>query len=195
MYNIKKKNKLKTQELFLEKLKENFPLLLTYSIQGESYIKTTYGYVYNLIYFLKNHSETLYNQLIDLSFVDYPERKYRFEVFYNLLSLMYNNRIVVTASIMETFTLKSIVSIFPNANWYEREAWDMFGIYFLNHPDLRRMLTDYGFKGHPLRKDFPLTGYVEVRYDDFVKRLLYEKVSLAQEYRIFTLENSWSFEL
>ncbi len=122
MYYQKKKYNLKNQEFFLEKIKENFPLIFTYSIQGEMYIKTTYGQIFNLIYFLKNHSETLYKQLIDLSFVDYPERKYRFEIFYNLLSVLYNNRIVVTASLMETFTLKSIVSIFPNANWYEREA-------------------------------------------------------------------------
>lgn len=183
----------KEQEFFLEKLKQNFPLIFTYRIKGELYIKSRYTFLWNLIFFLKNHTETMYAQLIDLSLVDYSERKYRFEIFYNLLSLQYNNRITVTTSVMETINLKSIVSIFPNANWYEREGWDMFGVFFINHPDLRRMLTDYGFKGHPLRKDFPLTGYVEVRYDDFSKRLLYEKVSLTQEYRIFSLDNAWSF--
>ncbi len=177
---------------FLENLSENFPLIYIYRVKGELYLKSKANAVWNLIFFLKHHTETLYAQLIDLSLVDYPERKYRFEIFYNLLSLQYNNRVVVTSSVMETMYLQSIVSIFPNANWYEREAWDMFGVFFVNNSDFRRMLTDYGFKGHPLRKDFPLTGFIELRYDDFSKRLLYEKVSLTQEYRVFSLENNWS---
>ncbi len=116
MYIVKKKSILFNQTIFLECLKKNFPLVFIYRIQGEVYLKTSYGEIYNLIFFLKNHTECLYSQLIDLSFIDYPERKYRFEIFYNLLSLFYNHRIIVTASIMETFTLKSIVSIFPNSN-------------------------------------------------------------------------------
>lgn len=189
---LNKKTTVKQEhQKFLETLSENFPLIFYYRVKGEIYIKSKYMFLWNLICFLKIHTETLYEQLIDLSLVDYSERKYRFEIFYNLLSLRYNNRVVVTASFMEMVNLKSIVSLFPNANWYEREAWDMFGVFFVNHPDLRRMLTDYGFKGHPLRKDFPLTGFIEILYDDFSKRLLYEKVSLTQEYRVFSLENNW----
>lgn len=180
------------QYKFLKTLSTYFPSILFYSVGGEFYIKVDYTQVWNLIFFLKNHSQSLYTQVIDISAIDSIERKNRFEVFYSLLSMTYNNRITVTTSIPEGVVLDSIVSIFPAANWYEREVWDMFGIFFKNHPDLRRILTDYGFKGHPLRKDFPMTGYVEVRYDDFSKRILYEDVSLTQEYRIFTLDNSWS---
>lgn len=177
---------------FLKTLTTYFPSILFYSVGGEFYIKVDPTQVWNLIFFLKNHSQSLYTQVIDISAIDSIERKNRFEVFYCLLSMTYNNRITVTTSIPEGVVLDSIVSIFPAANWYEREVWDMFGIFFKNHPDLRRILTDYGFKGHPLRKDFPMTGYVEVRYDDFSKRILYEEVSLTQEYRVFSLDNSWS---
>jgi len=154
-------------------------------------VKVSHKQVWNLLYFLKNHSQTLFQQLTDLSVLDHINRKYRFEVFYNLLSFTYNSRLAVTVNVPENLPLTSVTSIYPSANWYEREAWDMFGVFFKNHPDLRRILTDYGFKGHPLRKDFPMTGYIEVRYDDFPKRIVYETVSLTQEYRIFTLENSW----
>lgn len=124
--------------------------------------------------------------------MDYPERKLRFEVVYILLSLYTAQRVIVSVSIAEGNSLPSTVQLYSSAGWYEREAWDRFGIFFRNHPDLRRRLTDYGFKGHPLRKDFPLTGYIEVRYDDFRKRILYEGVSLPQEYRVFNIENPWS---
>lgn len=182
----------KEQYKFFKTLTTYFPSILFYSIGGEFYIKIDSTQVWNLIFFLKNHSQSLYTQLIDISAIDTIERKNRFEVFYCLLSMTYNNRVTITTSIPEGIMLDSIVNIFPAANWYEREVWDMFGIFFKNHPDLRRILTDYGFKGHPLRKDFPMTGYIEVRYDDFSKRILYEEVSLAQEYRIFTLDNSWA---
>lgn len=180
------------QNEFLKKIALYFPEILYFSIGKQSFIRVSVDQLWNLIYFLKNHTYSLFKQLIDLSSIDYPERKFRFELFYHLLSMKYNSRLTVTTTISEGVYVDSITNIYPAADWYERETWDMFGIFFRNHPDLRRILTDYGFKGHPLRKDFPMTGYVEVRYDDFLKRILYEEVSLAQEYRIFTLENNWT---
>lgn len=174
------------------KLESFFPNILYYTINKEHYVKISYEYIHNLLFFLKHHTTFMFQQLIDISAVDYPERRYRFELFYNLLSLKYNNRITVTTAISEDVSVESVTSIYPAANWYERETWDMFGIFFKNHPDLRRILTDYGFKGHPLRKDFPMTGFIEIRYDDFNRRIVYETVSLAQEYRVFSLENNWS---
>lgn len=181
-----------SEKEFFKKITLYFPEILYFSVGKQNFIRTSIDQVWNLIYFLKQHTYGLFKQLVDLSFIDYPERKYRFELFYHLLSFHYNNRLTITTSFPEGVYLDSITNIFPGANWYERESWDMFGGFFRNHPDLRRMLTDYGFKGHPLRKDFPLTGYIEVRYDDFLKRILYEEVSLAQEYRIFSLENNWT---
>ncbi len=129
--------------------------------------------------------------LIDICGVDYPERAERFEVVYHLLSLRKNQRIRVKLSTDEDTPVPSVIEIFPAANWFEREAYDMYGILFSNHPDLRRLLTDYGFQGYPLRKDFPLTGYVEVRYDDEQKRVVYEPVKLNQEFRRFDFESPW----
>lgn len=169
-----------------------FPNILHYIIAKTSYFKVSPKDVWNFLFFLKQHTHALCSQMIDLSMVDYPERKYRFEVFYLLLSLKYNVRFVVTSFTREGTYFDSITRIYPAAGWYEREVWDMFGLFFRNHADLRRILTDYGFKGHPLRKDFPLTGFVEVRYADALKRIVYEKVSLTQEYRIFSLENPWN---
>ena len=118
-------------------------------------------------------------------------KKYRFCIAYDLLSLTFNTRLRIKIFVDEIGTVPTLTSVFINSNWWEREIWDLFGIFFINHKDLRRILTDYGFKGHPMRKDFPLTGYIEIRYNDFGKRLRYERVSLAQEYRIFTFENNW----
>jgi len=123
--------------------------------------------------------------------VDYPSRKDRFDVIYNLLSIRFNTRIRIKVIINEFQSLESITSIYSSANWYERETWDMFGIFFINHPDLRRILTDYGFEGYPLRKDFPLSGYIEVRYNEAKKRVVYEKLMLPQEFRLFTFETPW----
>lgn len=176
---------------FLKKITNYFPNALFFSTGSEFFLRISFEENWNILYFLKNFTYALFKQLIDLSFVDYPERKYRFELFYNLLSLRYNSRLTVVTAVSEDQYVDSVTSIYPAAGWYEREAWDMFGVFFRNHPDLRRMLTDYGFKGHPMRKDFPMTGYVEVRYDDFNKRIAYEEVSLAQEYRVFSLENNW----
>ena len=129
--------------------------------------------------------------LIDLAGVDCPERAHRFEVVYHLLSPRLNQRMRVKLVTDESIQVPSVIPVFPNADWYEREAYDMFGILFSGHPDLRRLLTDYGFQGHPLRKDFPLTGYVEVRYDDEKKRVVYEPVKLTQDFRSFDFESPW----
>ena len=141
--------------------------------------------------FLKKHTNTQFKMLIDITAVDYPSRSSRFEVVYQLLSIHYNARIRVKTNVDELTPIESVSSLFPSANWFERETLDMFGICFLNHPDLRRILTDYGFEGHPLRKDFPVSGYVEFRYDDSKKRVISEPVELAQEFRYFDFASPW----
>lgn len=140
---------------------------------------------------LRDDPKCLFEVLIDICGVDYPERTERFEVVYHLLSPRLNQRIRIKLSTSETAPVASVNDVFPAANWYEREAYDLYGIRFTGHPDLRRLLTDYGFQGYPLRKDFPLTGYVEVRYDDEKKRVVYEPVKLTQEFRDFDFESPW----
>ncbi|XP_047360211.1 NADH dehydrogenase [ubiquinone] iron-sulfur protein 3, mitochondrial [Vespa velutina] len=147
--------------------------------------------VFPTIAFLRAHYNAQFNNIIDITAVDVPNRQYRFEVVYHFLSLVYNSRIRVKTYTDDLSPLDSITEEFKGAEWYEREIWDMFGIYFLRHPDLRRILTDYGFEGHPLRKDFPLSGYVEVRYDDEKKRVIAEPLELAQEFRKFDLSAPW----
>ena len=132
-----------------------------------------------------------FQQLLDLCGVDYPDRKERFEVVYHLLSMTRNARLRVKVSTDETQPVPSVISAYPAANWFEREAYDMYGMLFSGHPDLRRLLTDYGFEGHPLRKDFPMTGYVEVRYDEEQRRVVYEPVKLTQEFRTFDFLSPW----
>ncbi|MDP2261097.1 MAG: NADH-quinone oxidoreductase subunit C [Caulobacter sp.] len=139
---------------------------------------------------LRDDPDCRFHQLIDLCGVDYPERPLRFDVVYHLLSLVKNHRIRLKVQTDEDTAVPSVADIFPAANWFEREAFDMYGIFFENHPDLRRLLTDYGFHGHPLRKDFPMTGYVEVRYDDELKRVVYEPVKIA-EFRQFDFLSPW----
>ena len=141
--------------------------------------------------FLKTHSTTKFKQLIDITAVDYPERDKRFKMVYLLLSHEKNSRIKIEFDIKEGEILSSLTSIFPSANWMEREVFDMYGVEFKDHPDLRRILTDYGFKGHPLRKDFPLTGHNEVRYSEEDKKVIYEPVKLEQNYRNFDYESPW----
>ncbi len=141
--------------------------------------------------FLKTHSSTKFKQLIDITVVDYPERDKRFKMVYLLLSHEKNSRIKIEFDIKEGEILSSLTSIFPSANWMEREVFDMYGVEFKDHPDLRRILTDYGFKGHPLRKDFPLTGHNEVRYSEEDKKVIYEPVKLEQNYRNFDYESPW----
>ena len=135
--------------------------------------------------FLRDHTGAQFKQVMDICGVDYPTRPNRFEVVYNMLSLRYNARIRVKTYADEVSPVPSITSLFSGANWYEREVYDMYGVYFTDHPDLRRILTDYGFEGYPLRKDFPLTGYVEVRYDEEKKRVVTEPLELTQAYRDF----------
>jgi len=145
----------------------------------------------DVIFFLKTNSESKFRQLIEITAVDYPEKDRRFNVVYLLLSHENNKRIIVDYNIKENEVVSSITSIFPSANWMEREVFDMYGIEFKNHPDLRRILTDYGFKGYPLRKDFPLTGHNEVRYSEEKKKVIYETVKLEQNYRNFDYESPW----
>ncbi len=141
-----------------------------------------------LLVFLKYHSTLLFKTLVDIVVYDVPGRKKRFVVLYLLLSLVFNTRLIVRTQVDEVSSIVSVVRLFQNANWLEREVWDMFGIFFFQHPDLRRILTDYGFSGHPLRKDFPLTGYVELWYSQFSGRLVHLPVSLVQEFREYTYD-------
>lgn len=141
--------------------------------------------------FLHDDSRAMFRILVDVCGCDYPEDAKRFEVVYHLLSVRHHQRVRVKLRTDEAQPVESIVSIFPTAGWCEREVWDMYGVYFSNNPDLRRILTDYGFDGHPLRKDFPLTGYVEVRYDEVQKRVVYEPVKLTQEFRNFDYLSPW----
>lgn len=147
-------------------------------------------YILPVFYFLKYHTNTQYKIISDICAVDYPQKNNRFEVVYNLLSIKFNNRICIKTSVNELQFIDSISNIFKGANWFEREIWDMFGIFFKGHPDLRRILTDYGFEGFPLRKDFPLSGTVEVRYCDIKKRVVYEPANFSQEFRNFEFEPS-----
>ena len=145
----------------------------------------------DVILLLKTNKDTKFKQLIDITAVDYPENKKRFKIVYLLLSHEFNQRILVSYFINENEKISSLVNIFPSANWMEREIFDMYGIKFNDHPDLRRILTDYGFEGFPLRKDFPLTGHNEVRYSEENKKVIYEPVKLEQNYRNFDYESPW----
>lgn len=147
--------------------------------------------VVDALQFLRDDKECQFRLLVDLCGVDYPEREERFEVVYNLLSLSMNLRVRVKVFTDENTPVPSVSGIFSSAGWFERETWDLYGIYFEGHTDLRRILTDYGFDGHPLRKDFPLTGYVELRYDEEQRRVVYEPVQLTQDFRTFDYLSPW----
>lgn len=147
--------------------------------------------ILDLIEFLRTDSSCRFSTLVDITAVDHPERPARFDVVWHFLSMYQNHRVRVKVAIREDEIVPSLTGIFPSANWFEREIFDMFGIMFSGHPDLRRLLTDYGFRGFPLRKDFPTTGYVEVRYDEAEKRVVYEPVNLVQEYRQFDFLSPW----
>ena len=147
--------------------------------------------LFSIIKFLRDSEKLLFNQLIDITAIDYPSRELRFDIVYLFLSLTLNQRILIKTSINEIDNLESISSIHKSSNWYERECYDLFGIKFINHPDLRRIMTDYNFEGHPLRKDFPLTGHTEVRFDDREKKVVYEPVKLSQEFRSFDYSSPW----
>jgi NADH-quinone oxidoreductase subunit C len=158
---------------------------------GELVIRARPAQIVKLTKFLRDDANCLFKMLIDLCGVDYPDRAQRFEVVYNLLSLKQNLRCRIKAVIGEDEAIPSVVPVFSAAGWFEREAYDMYGIFFSDNPDLRRILTDYGFEGHPFRKDFPLTGYIEVRYDEAQKRVVYEPVKLTQEFRSFDFLSPW----
>ena len=180
---------------FINYLVKNLPTsILKIKLESDN---TIILYVHNdflllLMNFLKNHYALQFKTLISITAVDYPERKNRFEVNYFLLSYKLNRRIIIKVETDDITPINSISSIFSSANWYEREVWDLFGVFFSNHPDLRRILTDYGFEGFPFRKDFPQTGFVEIRYDDQKKYVIYEPIELSQEFRSFDFISPWS---
>lgn len=166
--------------------------VLGYSVAfGELTVDVALSQLTGLVEFLKTDAACQFSTLVDITAVDHPGRAKRFDVVYHLLSMYQNHRIRLRVQVREEDMVPSIIETHPSANWFEREVFDMFGILFSGHPDLRRILTDYGFRGHPLRKDFPTTGYTEVRYDEAQKRVVYEPVSLVQEYRQFDFMSPW----
>ena len=158
---------------------------------GELVVTVRPTKIVRVLTFLRDDSTCLFKVLIDICGADYPEREARFDVIYTLLSMSQNQRVRVKLSVAEDVPVPTATGVYSAAGWYEREAWDMYGIYFSDHPDLRRILTDYGFEGHPMRKDFPLTGRVEVRYDETQKRVVYEPVKLTQDFRSFDFLSPW----
>ena len=184
MYSLKDLEKLINSELSTKikgsKIKHN-----------QIYLNINNADLIDVMLFLKTNKNTKFKQLVDITAVDYIEKEKRFKIVYLLLSHEFNHRIQVDFSINENDLVSTLVSLFPAANWMEREVFDMYGIKFKDHPDLRRILTDYGFEGHPLRKDFPLTGHTEVRYSETEKKVIYEDVKLEQNYRNFDFESPW----
>ena len=160
-------------------------------LQGEIELRVNLADIPQVLSLLRGDRQAAFNQLIDLTAVDYPERELRFDLVYLLLSMDNNMRMRLVAAVASGQPVPTVTHLYMAANWAEREAWDMFGIFFAGHPDLRRLLTDYGFEGHPLRKDFPLTGHVEVRYDDSQRRVVNEPVHLVQEFRDFDFLSPW----
>ena len=158
---------------------------------GELMVTTTARALVKLLTFLRDDQNCQFKQLMDVTAVDRPDREARFDIVYNMLSLKHNQRVRVKLATDAGTPVPSVTAVFSSANWFEREVWDLFGVFFSDHPDLRRIMTDYGFEGHPLRKDFPLTGYVEVRYDPDQKRVVYEPVKLPQEFRSFDFMSPW----
>jgi len=181
----------------LENLEKKINSELTTKIKNteikhnQLYIDTDKDDFVDVILFIKTNQDTKFRQLIDITVIDYPEKNQRFELVYLLLSHEFNQRIILKYSINENEVISSLTNIFPAANWMEREVFDMYGVSFKDHPDLRRILTDYGFEGHPLRKDFPLTGHTEVRYSEDKKKVINEPVKLEQNYRNFDYESPW----
>jgi NADH-quinone oxidoreductase subunit C len=178
------------QEQQLKKILKPF-ITVTYPSYSDILIQTHQNYLITLLNFLKNDSMYQFKHLIDIVAVDQPGKNYRFTLIYCLLSTTFNQRIQVSIQTNELKSIESVTSIYKNANWSEREIWDLYGIKFLNHPDLRRILTDYGFEGFPFRKDFPLSGYKEVTYSDTLKSIKYDKIELTQAYRNFKYFNPW----
>ncbi len=181
----------------LQELGEYLQLQLPMIVQGfdidrgELVVTVEPAAIVRVMTFLRDDVNCKFTQLMDVCGVDYPGRELRFDVVYNLLSMSHNRRIRVKVQTDAETAVPTVTGVFASAGWWERETWDMYGVYFLDHPDLRRILTDYGFEGHPLRKDFPLTGYVELRYDEEQKRVVYEPVKLTQDFRNFDFLSPW----
>lgn len=180
-------------EQFAKSIMQMLPKFINriYIEKGEMNIVVESRFIKEVLLFLRNYTYAQFKSLVDITVVDYPDQEKRFEIIYLLLSVKYNSRVVVKTTVDEMTPLDSVTEIYSSANWYEREVWDLFGVYFINHPDLRRILTDYGFEGHPMRKDFPLTGYVEVRYDDEKKKIVTESLEMTQEFRSFDFLSPW----
>ena len=178
---------------FVKSINSMVPKFIEKSVisKEEVTIYTSPEYIVPLMTFLKTHTNSQYTMLMDITAIDYPEREKRFEVVYVLLSIKYNSRLIIKLSVDEVTPVPTIEGVFPSASWYERETWDMFGIFFQENKDLRRILTDYGFEGYPLRKDFPLSGYVETRYDDAQRRVVVEPLEMTQEFRLFDFSSPW----
>lgn len=177
---------------YINTLKKLIPIENAKILDDEIIVVVHPKNLFGVVNFLKNNLLCQYNVLSAISGTDYPERENRFEVAYELLSLHYNRRIRVKTFVNEFTPVSSITEVYPSANWWEREVWDLYGVFFQNHPDLRRILTDYGFQGHPMRKDFPLSGYVEVSYDEKLKRVITQPLELTQEFRSFDFRSPWS---
>ena len=174
-----------------EELKDLVPVLVYQEFKDENILVISHKNLIFLMQFLKKHISYRYEILSSIAGVDLLVKSYRFSVVYDLLSILYNSRLRIKIFIDEVSFVSSIINVYINANWWEREVWDLYGIYFNKHPDLRRILTDYGFEGHPMRKDFPQNGYIELRYDESKKRVVVEPIELTQEFRSFIFETPW----
>ena len=175
----------------LEKLKKNKDIINIKEHNKLIEIECNKNNILSLLKKLKENSDFIFDQLLDITAVDNPSRERRFDLIYIIQSLKKNKKLILKSSLKENDTIETITSVHKAADWYERECYDLFGIEFTNHPDLRRIMTDYNFEGHPLRKDFPLTGHTEVRYDDLEKKVIYEPVKLSQEFRDIDSESPW----
>jgi NADH/F420H2 dehydrogenase subunit C len=180
------------EKLFSQHLLKMIPSISNYTIkQNEICLNIPFNRIISVISFFKYHTNCQYKLLSDLCIVDYPSRSNRFDIIYNLLSIRFNSRITIKVIVNELQIVPSLTKVYRSADWWEREAWDMFGVFFSNHPNLRRILSDYGFEGHPLLKNFPLSGFMEVRYDELKKRVVYEPLNLPQDFRSFNFESPW----
>ncbi len=176
---------------YLKSLKDKISIKSIQILNNEIVLTVNSTKCIETLFFLKNHINCQYKILSCISGVDFIEKKNRFEISYELLSIRYNSRIRLKVNVNEITPIESAVTVFSSADWWEREIWDLFGVFFINHPNLRRILTDYGFSGHPLRKDYPLTGFVELRYDELKKRVVCEALELSQEFRTFDFMTPW----
>ncbi|MDC3085987.1 NADH-quinone oxidoreductase subunit C [Pelagibacteraceae bacterium] len=181
----------KSIEVAKEAIKKNCNPIEISDDFNQLQISISTNQILDVVDFIKNDEACEFRQITDIAGVDFPERTKRFDIIYHFLSFKHNIRLRIKVTISEDETISSITSIFPAANWFEREAFDMYGIQFKDHPDLRRILTDYGFEGYPLRKDFPLSGNVEIRYDEIDKKIIHEPVNLQQDFRSFDIQSPW----